>query len=101
MLNFPTLIPECDTNSSALLDNPIICSTVSLLPLGNSNYVVVSVSIDFLSSWKGDVPFHRTVYDNSRADWDGLYNYLRDAPWEDIFNGAPTPANEFCEWIQV
>ena len=22
---------------------------------------------------------------NSRADWDGLHDHLRDVPWEDIF----------------
>ena len=32
----------------------------------------VSVSIDFPSNSKGDAPFHRTVYDYSLADWNGL-----------------------------
>ena len=42
------------------------------------------------------------AYDYSRADWDGLLDYVRDVPCEDIFklsaSGAPS---EFCEWVQV
>ena len=41
-------------------------------PLGNSNYVVVSVSIDFPSNSKRDAPFHLIGYDYSRADRGGL-----------------------------
>ena len=54
MVNFPTQIPDCDSHSPALLDLFLssaagICSTMAFPPLGNSGYVVVSVSIDFLS----------------------------------------------------
>ena len=71
-------------------------------PLGNSDHVVVSVSIDFPINSKQDTPFHRMAYDFSRADWDGLRDHLRDVPWEDIFKlGASTAASEFCEWVQV
>ena len=71
-------------------------------PLGNSDHVVVSVSIDFPVNSKQDAPFHRVAYDYSRADWDGLLDHLRDVPWEDIFKlGASTAASEFCEWVQV
>ena len=39
---------------------------------------------------------------NSRADWEGLHDHLRDVPWEDIFKlGASAAASEFCEWVQV
>ena len=70
--------------------------------LGNSDNVVVSVSIDFPINSKQDALFHCISYDYSRADWDGLRDHLRDAPWEDIFKlGAPAPAREFCEWVQV
>ena len=79
-----------------------ICSTMAFPPLGNSDHVVVSVSIDFPSNSQQDAPFHRLAYDYSRADWDGLRNHLRDVPWEDIFKlGASAAASEFCEWIQV
>ena len=71
-------------------------------PLGNSDHVVVSVSIDFPINSKQDTPFHRIAYDYSCADWDGLCDHLRDLPWEDIFKLSPSAAaSEFCEWVQV
>ena len=67
-------------------------------PLGNSDHVVVSVSIDFTT----DASFHRIAYDYCRANWDGLSDHLRDVPWEHIFKiGASAAASEFCEWVQV
>ena len=96
-----------DSHSPALLDlflssDASICSTMVFPPLGNSDHVVVSVSIDFPSNSQQDAPFHRIAYDYSRADWDGLRDHLRDVPWEDIFKlGASAAANEFCEWVQV
>ena len=69
-------------------------------PLGNSNYVVVSVSIDFLSNSKQDALLHRIAYDYSRAEWDNLCDHLRDVPWEDIFKfKASAAAREFCELV--
>ena len=55
MANFPTRIPDCDSPHPALLDlllssDATICSTMAFPPLGNSDHVVVSVSIDFLSN---------------------------------------------------
>ena len=46
-------------------------------------------------------PFHHIVYDYSRAHWDGLRNFLKVIPWEDIFKLSATAAREFCEWVQV
>ena len=67
-------------------------------PLGNSNHVFVSVSIDFPSSSKRDAPFHGIAYDYSRADWDCLGDHLKDVPWEDIFKlSASFATSEFCE----
>ena len=43
--------------------DPSICSTVVFPPLGNSDHVVVSVSIDFPSNSKGDALFHHIAYD--------------------------------------
>ena len=37
-------------------------------PLGNSNDVAVSVSIDFPSYSQRDAPFHHVAYAYSRAD---------------------------------
>ena len=70
-------------------------------PLGNSDHVVVSVSIDFPINSKQDSPFHRIACNYSCADWDGLRDYLRDILWEDIFKLSTSAANEFCEWVQV
>ena len=71
-------------------------------PLGNSDHVAVSVSIDFPSNSQRDARFHGIAYDYSRADWDGLRDHLRDAPWEDIFKlTASAAAIGFCEWVHV
>ena len=107
MANFPTWIPDCDSHNPALLDlfltsDISICSTMAFLPLGNSDHVVFSVSIDFPTISQRDAPFHRIAYDYSPADWDGLCDHLRDVPWEDIFKlSASAAASEFCEWVQV
>ena len=102
-----TRIPDCDSHIPALLDlflssDASFCSTLVFPPLGNSDHVVVSVSIDFPINSKQDTLFHRVAYDYSRADWDGLHDHLREVPWEDIFKlGASAAAREFCEWVQV
>ena len=107
MVNFTTRIPDCDSYSPGLLDfflssDASICSTMAFPLLGNSDHVVVSVSIDFPTNLQRDVPFHGITYDYSCADWDGLCDHLRDVPWEDIFKlGASAAASEFCEWVQV
>ena len=70
--------------------------------MGNSDHVVVSVSIDFPINSKQDTSFHRVAYDYSCADWDGIYDHLRDVPWQDIFKlSNSAAASEFCEWVQV
>ena len=107
MVNFTTRIPDYDSRSPALLDlfissDASICSTMAFPPLGNSDHVVVSVSIDFPTNSQRDAPFHRIAYDYSRADWDSLCDHLRDVPWEDIFKlSASAAASEFCEWVKV
>ena len=107
MVNFPTRIPDCDYHSPALLDlfissDTSICSTKAFPPFGNSDHVVVSVSIDFSSYSQQDAPFHCIAYDYSCANWDGLRDHLRDVPFEDIIKLiASAAAGEFCEWVQV
>ena len=107
MVNFPNWIPDCDSHSPALLDlfissDASICSAKAFPPSGNSDHVVVSVSIDFPSYSQQDGPFHRIAHDYSHADWDGLCDHLRDVPWEDNFKlSAPAAASEFCESGQV
>ena len=73
MVNFPTLIPDCDSHSPALLNlflssDASISSTMAFPPLGNSDHVVVSVSIDFPINSKRDASFHCICYDYSCAD---------------------------------
>ena len=82
VVNFPTQIPDCDSHSPALMDlfissDTSIFSTMAFPPL--ENHVVVSVSIDFPINSKQDTLFHRLAY--SCADWDGLRDHLRDAPY--------------------
>ena len=55
MINFPMWIPDCDSHSPTLLDllfssDANIYFTMAFPPLGNSDHVVVSVSIDFPSN---------------------------------------------------
>ena len=85
MVNFPTWIPDCNSHSPALLDlfsssDASICSKMLFSPLGNSDHVVVSVSIDFPSNLQRYALVHRIAYDYSRADWDCLRDHLRDVP---------------------
>ena len=78
-VSFPTLIPDCDSNSPALLDfffssNVSICSTMAFRPLVNYDHAVASVSIDFPINLKQDALFHCVAYDYSRADYHGLHD---------------------------
>ena len=88
MVNFPTQIPDRDSHSPDLFDlflspDASICSTTAFPPFGNSDHVVVSVSVDFPSNSQQDTLFHRIAYDYYCADWEGLRDYessLRDVP---------------------
>ena len=103
MVNFP----DCDSDSPALLDlflssDASICSTVAFSPLGNSDHVVVLVSIGFPINSKPDAQFHCIAYDYSCADSDRFCDHLRDVSWEDIFKlSASAAPSEFCGWVQV
>ena len=73
MVNFPAGIPNSDSHGPALLhlflsSDTSICSTMAFPPLGNSDHIVLSVSIDFPSNSQRDAPFHLIAYDYSRAD---------------------------------
>ena len=85
MVNFPTWITDCDSHTPALLDlfissDTSISSTMAFPPFGNSDHIVVSVSIDFPSNSQWDALFHRIAYDYSCADWDGPHDDFRDVP---------------------
>ena len=67
-------------------------------PLGNSDHVVVTVSIDFLSNSQQYAPFLCTAFDYSRAHWDSLCDQFRDIPWNGIFKlSASAAASELCD----
>ena len=107
MVNFPTRILDCDSHSPALFtlflsSGASISSTMAFPPLGNSDHVVVTVSIDFPINSKQDALFHHVAYDYSDTDWDGLYDHLRDVLWKNIFKlSASATAIKFCEWVHV
>ena len=88
-----------DTVSSNTNQIPIIFFAVVFTPLKNFGYIVFSVSIDFPSNSNEKAPFLCTTLSYSYADWDSLWNYLRDVPWEDIFK-LGGPSAKFCEWVQ-
>ena len=99
MVNFTARIPDCDSHMPALLglfisSDASICPTMAFPLFGNSDNVVVSVSIDFPSNSQREVPLHCIAYDCSRADWDDLRDHLKDIPWEDFFKlGASAAAS--------
>ena len=77
VVNFLTQIPDCDSHSPALLElflssDASSYSTMAFSPFGNSDNIVVLVSIDFPSNLQRDAPFHCIAYDYSHADWNGL-----------------------------
>ena len=90
MVKFSTQIPNCGSHSPALLDlflssDTSIFSAMAFHLLGNSDHVVVSVSIDSPSNSQRDAPFHRVAYNHSCTELDRLSDHLRDAPWQGIF----------------
>ena len=92
MISFPsrkTRIPICDSHIAALLDlfifSDAICSTVAFPPLGNSDHVVVSVSIDVPSNSQRDATFDHIAFDYFHADWDGLHDHGLHVPLTDLF----------------
>ena len=71
---------QTDSHSPAHLDlflssDTIVCSTMAFPPMGNSDHVVVSVSIDFPSNSQQDALFHCIAYDYFCADWDGFHDH--------------------------
>ena len=71
MVNFPTRITDCNSYSPPLLDfflDTTICSTMGSPLLGNSDHLVISVSIDFPSNSQRDSLFHCRACDYSRGD---------------------------------
>ena len=81
MINFPTWIPDCHSHSPVLLDlllssDASICFTMAFPPLGNSDHVVVSVSIGFPTNSQQDAPFHHKAYDYPHKKISGIFFWL-------------------------
>ena len=101
----PTRVPDAPGQYANLLDLfltscPEKCSTSVLSPLGSSDHCVVSVKIDAKSEISTDVPFHRTVFRYSKADWDSFRSFMADAPLSHIFNqNSEKAACLTSEWI--
>ena len=89
MVNFPWFL-NCDCCRPPLLglifsSCPSVCFTVAFASFGNSGHVVNSVSADFPSNLNVNALVHLTAFDYSCADWNGLWNYLKNVPVVDIF----------------
>ena len=72
MVKFPVLLDLLISSGAS------ICLTMAFPSLGNSDHVVLSVSIDFPSNSKQDASFLPIAYDYCRADWHSLCDHLRD-----------------------
>ena len=59
VVNFPTWIPDCDSNDFGFVSSDAsICSTIAFPPLGNSDHDVVSVSISNTLKMECPVSLH-------------------------------------------
>ena len=102
MVNFPTRIPDCDSHNPALLDLFLLTLAFFLQWLSLHWEILIMFLSQFPLTFhqiNNGMPRDRIAYDNSRADWDGLRDHLRDVSWEDIFKLGASAA--VSEWIQA
>ena len=101
----PTRIPDNINHSPNLLDLfltscPDLCTATVMSPLGRSDHCMVSVKVDIQCKESSDVPFQRTVFRYSKADWDGFRSFMADAPLDAIFNSdSSEAATSVSDWI--
>ena len=70
-----------------------ICCTMPFLPLGDSDHVVISVSIDFPSNSQQDVPFHCTAW----LVLIGMVSVIRSDKWIGVGGNSPHFGDQkFC-----
>ena len=111
MTNFPTRIPDCDSQSCSFGFISFFCISSYIFlrqyllyngfPSIGKLWSCYCLSFHWLSI-KFNALFHRIAYDYSCTDWDGLCDHFRDAQWEDNFKlDASAAASEFCVWIQA
>ena len=102
----PTRVPDRDGDTGYLLDlflcsNPENFTHKVSSPLGSSDHCVVSVRCKQVLSTPS-VPFHRTVYKYSQADWCGFRSFLSQIPHDLILSdNIHKSAQELSEWLQI
>ncbi len=107
IVSSPTHIPDRASDGRYLLDlflcsNPDDCVAKVLPPIGNSDHSIVSVSVSYSSPTTTFQPFHRTVFQFGKADWDGFRCFLADVPWSWILSlGPDLAADELSQWINL
>ena len=70
--------------------------------IGNSDHSTVSVCVTYSSFLTPVDPFHRTVFQFGKADWDGFCSFLADVPWTSAFSPGPdVAAEEISQWIRT
>jgi hypothetical protein len=107
IIKSPTHIPDRSNDGRYLLDlflcsNPDDCVANIIAPIGNSDHSTVVVSVSYTSAKMTTQPFHRTVYQFGKADWDGFRSFLADVPWASLFKHGPDrAADEISEWVKL
>ena len=78
---------------SVLFSNHFFFFLLALVFVLHWLFLLWEILINFPANSEGGTPFHRTVFNYSRADWEGLSDHLiADVPWEDIFKSCPSAA---------
>ena len=105
MVNFPTWISDCDSQSPALMDFFFLMLEFVLQWLSLHWKILIILLSQF------PLTFHHTH--NGVTHFTALLmtilmligmvcDHLSDFPWEDIFKlGASAAVSGFCEWVQV
>ena len=85
-----------------MCSNPDDCVAKVLPPIGNSDHATISVSVAYSSPSTTFQPFHRTVFQFGKADWDGFRSFVADVPWLTILKlGPDLAADELSQWINL
>ena len=103
----PTRVPDRAGDTGYLLDlfltsNPTCFSHKVTSPLGTSDHCVITVSGKQVCSTPS-APFHRTVYQFSKADWCGFRTFLSQVQAENLIlsENVHKSAQELTEWLQI
>ena len=105
IVSSPTRVPDRANDAGHLLDlfltsDPDAYQHIVSSPLGSSDHCVVTVTRKDSPSIVS-APYHRTVYQYSKADWCGLRTFLSQIPWNSLPQDSDKAAQEVAEWITV